>query len=103
MPETRARLEAAFGPAKPDSPPVHPGPLVLLRLTRTGPMTDGISVAKRLRVAGITLREAHAIVGELREVGTAPVRVAEGAGLEVVRNDLRAFGVSAAWAGCDAP
>jgi hypothetical protein len=97
---TRARMEQAFGPARDDDPPVYPGPLVLLRLTRTGPMPQGVSVAQALRAVGVTLREAHAVVAELREVSAAPVRIAAGVGLEALQGKLRVLGVSASWCIC---
>jgi hypothetical protein len=86
--ETKERLEAAFGPATPDVPPVFQGPFVLLRLERVAEMPNRIDVAQRLRAAGVTLREAHAVVGELAEVGRAPVRVADGVDRARLASDL---------------
>ena len=59
--ELRARL-ARLGPVRDaDPPPPFSGELVTLVLRLVGPLDKGITVAKRLRAAGLTLRAAHAI------------------------------------------
>ena len=91
--EAATRLRAAFGDPTDASPPVFAGPLRLLTLRRAGAMPNRISVAKRLRAAGVTLRECHAVVNELAEVGAAPVRIAEAVDLAALAADLAALDV----------
>ena len=91
--ETATRLRAAFGDPTVASPPVFAGPLRLITLHRTGAIPNRISVAKRLRAAGVTLREGHAVVNELAEVGAAPVRIAEAVDLAALAADLAALDV----------
>jgi hypothetical protein len=57
--EGAARTSGA-GPGRRPAPPFS-GELVTLVLRLVGPLDKGITVAKRLRAAGLTLRAAHAI------------------------------------------
>ncbi|HTW69237.1 MAG TPA: helix-turn-helix domain-containing protein [Acetobacteraceae bacterium] len=64
---------------------------LVLRLV--GPLDKPISVAKRLRAAGLTLRAAHAIINRLAETRLAVSRIAEGANIPALAADLLAMNV----------
>lgn len=86
--ELRARL-ARLGPIRDaDPPPSFSGDLVTLILRRDGKYEKRISVAKRLRAAGLTLQAAHAAITRLAEADLAVCRIAEGADLPALARDL---------------
>jgi DNA-binding transcriptional regulator YiaG len=64
---------------------------LVLRLV--GPLDKPISVAKRLRAAGLTLRVAHAVINRLAETRLAVCRIAEGADIPALAADLVAMNV----------
>lgn len=65
----------------------------MLRLI--GALDRPISVAKRLRAAGLTLREAHAVINRLAETHLAVCRIAEGADIPALARDLAMMNVHA--------
>lgn len=91
--ELRARL-ARLGPVRDaDPPPSFSGELVTLVLRLVGPLDKGITVAKRLRAAGLTLRAAHAVINRLAETRLAVCEIAEGANIPLLAADLVAMNV----------
>jgi DNA-binding transcriptional regulator YiaG len=58
-----------------------------------GPLDKPISVVKRLRVAGLTLRAGHAIINRLAETRLAVCQIAEGADIPTLAADLLAMNV----------
>jgi DNA-binding transcriptional regulator YiaG len=86
--ELKARL-ARLGPVRDaDPPPSFSGELVTLVLRLIGPLDKPISVAQRLRAAGLTLRAAHAVINRLAETRLAICRIAEGANIPALAADL---------------
>ncbi|HUN41170.1 MAG TPA: hypothetical protein VMU81_12850, partial [Acetobacteraceae bacterium] len=74
--ELRARL-ARLGPVRDaDPPPSFSGDLVDLTLRLVGPLDKPISVAQRLRAAGLTLQAGHAVINRLAEKRLAVCRIA---------------------------
>jgi len=67
--------------------------LVTLVLRLSGPFDKRVSVARRLRDAGLTLQAAHAAITRLSETGFTLCRIAEGAGLPTLAADLAALNV----------
>jgi DNA-binding transcriptional regulator YiaG len=59
-----------------------------LILRRDGKFEKRISVAKRLRAAGLTLQAAHAVITRLAEADLAVCRIAEGADIPALARDL---------------
>ena len=91
--EFRARL-ARLGPVRDAAPPPSfSGELVPLVLRLIGPLDKPISVAQRLRAAGLTLGAAHALINRLAETRLAVCQIAEGAGIPVLAADLAAMNV----------
>ena len=91
--ELRARL-ARLGPVRDaDPPPSFSGEVVTLVLRLVGALDKPISVAKRLRAAGLTLRSAHTIINRLAETRLAVCRIAEGANIPALAADLVAMNV----------
>jgi DNA-binding transcriptional regulator YiaG len=91
--ELRARL-ARLGPVRDaDPPPLYSGELVALVLRLIGALDKPISVAKRLRVAGLTLRSAHTMINRLAEARLAVCRIAEGADIPALAADLHEMNV----------
>jgi DNA-binding transcriptional regulator YiaG len=89
----RARL-ARLGPVRDaDPPPSFSGELVTLVLRLVGPLDKGITVAKRLRAAGLTLGAAHAVINRLAEMRLAVCQIAEGANIPLLAADLGAMNV----------
>lgn len=89
----RARL-ARLGPVRDaDPPPSFSGELVPLVLRLVGPLDKPISVAKRLRASGLTLRAAHAVINRLAETRLAVCQIAEDANIPALANDLLAMNV----------
>jgi DNA-binding transcriptional regulator YiaG len=58
-----------------------------------GPLDKPISVAQRLRAAGLTLRVAHAVINRLAETRLAVCTIAEGANIPLLATDLAAMNV----------
>src|SRR5580658_10945433 len=86
--ELRARF-ARLGPVRDaDPPPSFSGELVTLVLRLVGPLDKGITVAKRLRAAGLTLQAAHVVINRLAETRMAICRIAEGANILTLAADL---------------
>ena len=86
--ELKARL-ARLGPTRDaDPPPSFSGELVALILRRNGAFDKRISVAKRLRAAGLTLQAAHAAITRLAEADFAVCRIAVGADIPRLAHDL---------------
>jgi DNA-binding transcriptional regulator YiaG len=91
--ELRARLER-LGPVRDaDPPPSFSGDLVTLVLRLVGPLDKPISVVKRLRDAGMTLRAGHAIINRLAETRLAVCQIADGADIPTLATDLLAMNV----------
>src|SRR5277367_6140301 len=91
--ELRARL-ARLGPVRDaDPPPSFSGGPVTLVLRLVGPLDKPISVAKRLRAAGLTLRSAHTVINRLAETRLAVCRIAEGANIPALGADLATMNV----------
>jgi|ERR1700722_7337266 len=91
--ELRARF-ARLGPVRDaDPPPSFSGELICLVLRLVGPLDKPISVAQRLRAAGLTLRAAHAVINRLAETRLAVCTIAEGANIPVLAADLAAMNV----------
>ncbi len=91
--ELKARF-ARLGPVRDaDPPPLFSGDPVTLVLRLVGPLDKPISVAKRLRAAGLTLRAAHAVINRLAETRLAVCRIAEGANIPMLAADLVAMNV----------
>ena len=86
--ELKARL-ARLGPTRDaDPPPLFSGEPVTLILRRDGKYEQRISVLERLRIAGLTLQAAHALITRLAEADLAVCRVAEGADIPALARDL---------------
>jgi DNA-binding transcriptional regulator YiaG len=86
--ELKARL-ARLGPIRDaDPPPSFSGELVTLMLRRDGTFDKRLSVARRLRAAGLTLQAAHAAITRLADTGLAVCRIAEGADIPGLARDL---------------
>jgi DNA-binding transcriptional regulator YiaG len=86
--ELKARL-ARLGPIRDaDPPPSFSGELVTLMLRRDGTFDKRLSVARRLRAAGLTLQAAHAAITRLADTGLAVCRIAEGADIPALARDL---------------
>jgi DNA-binding transcriptional regulator YiaG len=91
--ELRARF-ARLGPVGDESPPpLFSGEMVNLVLRLIGPLYKPISVAQRMRAAGLTLRAAHALINRLAETRLAVVQIAEGANIPALATDLAAMNV----------
>jgi DNA-binding transcriptional regulator YiaG len=91
--ELRARL-AHLGPVRDaDPPPSFSGEIVTLVLRLIGSLDKGVTVAKRLRAAGLTLRAAHAAINRLAETRLAVCRIAEGADIPALAADLLTMNV----------
>jgi DNA-binding transcriptional regulator YiaG len=91
--ELKARL-ARLGPVRDaDPPPSFSGELVTLVLRLEGALDKPISVTKRLRAAGLTLREAHTVINRLSETRLAICRIATGADIPALAGDLSAMNV----------
>ena len=91
--ELRARL-ARLGPVRDAAPPPSfSGDLVPLVFRLVGALDKPISVAQRLRAAGLTLRAAHAVINRLAETRLAVCRIAEGANIAILAADLLAMNV----------
>jgi DNA-binding transcriptional regulator YiaG len=91
--ELRARF-ARLGPVRDEvPPPSFSGELVSLVLRLVGPLDKPISVAQRMRAAGLTLRAAHALINRLAETRLAVVQIAEGANIPALAADLAAMNV----------
>ena len=91
--ELKARL-ARLGPVRDaDPPPSFSGDLVTLVLRLVGPLDKPISVAKRLRAAGLTLRAGHAVINRLAETRLAVCQMAEGADIPALATDLLTMNV----------
>jgi DNA-binding transcriptional regulator YiaG len=91
----KARL-ARLGPVRDaDPPPSFSGELITLVLRLVGPLDKPISVVKRLRAAGLTLRAGHAIINRLAETRLAVCQIAEGADIPKLAGDLSAMNVHA--------
>jgi DNA-binding transcriptional regulator YiaG len=91
--ELKARL-ARLGPVRDaDPPPSFSGELVTLVFRREGALNAPISVALRLREAGLTLRSAHAAINRLADTGLAVCQIAEGAGIPALAADLARLNV----------
>jgi DNA-binding transcriptional regulator YiaG len=67
--------------------------MVTLVLRLVGPLDKPISVVKRLRDAGLTLRAGHAIINRLAETRLAICQIAEGANIPRLAADLVAANV----------
>jgi DNA-binding transcriptional regulator YiaG len=84
----RERL-ARLGPVlDADPPPSFSGDLVTLVLRRVGRFDKRITVARRLRAAGLTLKAAHNAISRLAEVDVAVCTIAEGTDIRSLARDL---------------
>jgi DNA-binding transcriptional regulator YiaG len=89
--EGTARTSRA-GPRRRPAPSFS-GESVTLVLRLISPLDKPISVAKRLRTAGLTLRAAHAVINRLAETRLAICRIAEGANIPALAADLMTMNV----------
>lgn len=88
MGNLRDELVARGVPFVEDKPPVFSGELIAIHLfSRFGECL--VSVGHRLRAAGLSLREALAVISELAEFGDAWCRIAEGALTDRLHADMR--------------
>jgi DNA-binding XRE family transcriptional regulator len=96
---TYSELKARLGPRAPvrapDPPPSFSGELVPIVLRREGVLDKPVTIAQRLRAAGLTLRAAHAVVTRLAEAGLAVCSIAEGADIPGLARDLLGLHVRA--------
>ncbi len=84
----RERL-ARLGPVRDaDPPPLFSGELVTLVVRRVGRFDKRITVARRLRAAGLTLKAAHNTINRLAEADVAVCTIAEGADIPSLARDL---------------
>ena len=94
---TNSELRALFarlGPVRDaDPPPSFPGELVTLVLRLVGPLDKPVTVAKRLRAAGLTLRAAHTAINRLAEKRITVCEIAEGADIPALASDLAGMNV----------
>lgn len=86
--ELKARL-ARLGPVRDADPPrLFSGEVVTLVMRLVGPLDKPITVAKRLRAAGLSLREAHTVIIRLAGTRFAICRIAEGANIPTLAAEL---------------
>jgi DNA-binding XRE family transcriptional regulator len=94
---TNSALPARFGRLGPDLAeyPVlsSSDPLVSLILKRVGPLDQPITVARRLRCEGVTLRVAHDVITRLAEVSRATCEVGEATDITRLAADLAPLNV----------
>ena len=94
--ELRARLER-LGPVRDAAPPPsYSGEQISVALRRIGPFTQRISVAHRLRAAGLTLKEAHLAITRLADGNHAVCSLAKEIDLTELGRDLRILDVQIA-------
>jgi DNA-binding transcriptional regulator YiaG len=91
--ELRERLARRGLGRDADPPPWFSGESVTLVLQLVGVLDKPISVLKRLRAAGLTLRAAHTIINRLAETRLAVCRIAEGADIPALAADLATMNV----------
>ncbi len=91
----KARL-ARLGPVRDAAPaPSFAGAPVTVLLRRVGSFDKRLSVAGRLRAAGLSLQAAHAALTRLAETGLAVCTIAAGADISALAQDLAGLGVRA--------
>ena len=89
----KARLER-LGPVRDaDPPPSFSGDPVTLVLRLEGPLDQPISVVRRLRAAGLTVRAAHTLINRLADVQLAVCDIAEDADIPALATDLARMNV----------
>jgi DNA-binding transcriptional regulator YiaG len=86
--ELKARLER-LGPVRVvDQDPLSSDELTAIGLRRDGSLDQPVSVARRLRAAGATLRAAHTAITRLAADGAAVCDIARAADLAALAADL---------------
>lgn len=91
----KARL-ARLGPVRDAAPaPSFSGAPVTVLLRRVGSFDKRLSVAGRLRAAGLSLQAAQAALTRLAETGLAVCTIAAGADIPALAQDLAGLGVQA--------
>jgi len=85
---SRERLVRLVPVRDADPPPSFSGELVTLVLRRVGRFDRRITVATRLRAAGLTLKAAHNAITRLAEADVAVCTIAEGADIPSLARDL---------------
>lgn len=86
--ELKARLER-LGPVRDVSrAPLSSEESIVVVLRRTGPLDKGISVARRLITAGLTLKQAHTAINQLAAAGRAVCAVAQSEDLSLLAGEL---------------
>lgn len=91
--ELKARFEPRVQVRDADPPPSFSGELIPLVLRNEGPLHEPITLVRRLRAAGLSLRTAHAVVTRLTEAGLAVCKVAEGSDIPKLARDVLALGI----------
>jgi DNA-binding transcriptional regulator YiaG len=86
--ELKARLAGLGSIRDADPPRSFSGEPVTLILRRDGTFDKRLSVARRLRAAGLTLQAAHAAITRLADTGLAVCRIAEGVDIAALARDL---------------
>lgn len=89
----RARLER-LGPVRDVSrPPLSSDQSVVVVLRRIGALDQGISVARRLFAAGLTLKQSHDAINRLARLGWTTCAVAKAEDLRALAADLAGMNV----------
>jgi DNA-binding transcriptional regulator YiaG len=91
--ELKARL-ARLGPVRDVSrPPLSSEASVVVVLHRIGALDKGVSVARRLFAAGLTLKQAHEAINKLADLGWAVCAVAKTENLHLLASELAEMSV----------
>src|ERR1700722_19533655 len=91
--ELKARL-ARLGPVRDVSrPPLSSEDSIVVVLHRTGALDRGVSVARRLLAAGLTLKQAHDAINRLAELNWSICAVAKTEDLRRLASDLAPMNV----------
>jgi DNA-binding transcriptional regulator YiaG len=91
--ELKARL-ARLGPVRDVSrPPLSSEDSIVVVLHRTGALDRGVSVARRLLAAGLTLKQAHDAINRLAELSWSICAVAKTEDLRRLASDLAPMNV----------
>ena len=91
--ELKARLER-LGPVRDVSrPPLSSDESVVVVLRRTGALDRGVTVARRLFAAGLTLKQAHDAINKLAALSWAVCAVAKTEDLPLLAGELAGLNV----------
>lgn len=87
--ELLAQLERLGAPVRDVSrPSLPPEESVAVVLRRAGALDRGVTVARRLFAAGLTLKEAHNAINDLAELGQAECAVSRTEDIDVLGREL---------------